>query len=99
MSRIDLLPLPEQEQKQLLSAVKDIMHNDGRIPQDASNELIMAAIIDLNGGVVRTANQSRRNALALRWLGVGLLLISAVITASHGDDWGLFTLLSKLIVP
>ena len=99
MPSIDLLPLPEQEQKQLLIAVKDIMHNGGRIPQDVSNELIMAAILELNGCVVRNANQSRRNALTMRYLTAGLLLMSAVIIASHGDDWGLFAVLSKFIVP
>jgi len=79
MSGINLLPLPEQEHNELLSAVRDIMHNDGRIPQDASNELIMAAIVDLNGGVARNANQSRRNTLVLRLLTGGMLLIAAVI--------------------
>ena len=99
MPSIDLLPLPEEEQSQLLLAVKDIMHNGGRIPQDVSNELIMAAILELNGCVVRNANQSRRNALSMRYISLGLLIMSGVIVATHGDDWGIFGVIASFLAP
>ncbi len=78
-------PLPEQEQSLLLRAMKEIL-SSGRIPQDVSNELIMVAILEMNGSVRRTTNQSRRNAIALRWLGAGLLLIVSFIAVLHGND-------------
>jgi len=99
MSGINLLPLPEQEHNELLSAVRDIMHNDGRIPQDASNELIMAAIVDLNGGVARNANQSRRNTLVLRLLTGGMLLIAAVILGIHGNEMPLVASVLGILTP
>lgn len=90
-------PLPEQEQNQLLNAVRDIMHNGGRIPQDVSNELIMAAILELNGCVRRTANQSRRNASMLKLLGLGLFLLAAIMAVTIGDQFGLVGALTTII--
>jgi hypothetical protein len=79
-------PLPEREQSRLLETVKDIMHNGGRIPQDASNELIMAAILDLNGCLKANVSQSRKNAIGIRWVGAGLALLGAVIVVLHAGD-------------
>lgn len=81
----DFNPLPEQEHSLLLEAMKSIL-SSGRIPQDVSNELIMVAILDMNGSVRRITNQSRRNAIALKWLGAGLLLIVSFIAILHGES-------------
>jgi len=96
---VDLLPLPESEQSELLNAVKDIMHNGGRIPQDVSNELIMAAILELNGCVVRNANQSRRNALGMRWITGGLLIVAAALVFTHSSELSFLTDILKFFVP
>lgn len=99
MPSVDLLPLPEQEQNELLNTVKDIMHNGGRIPQDVSNELIMAAILELNGCVVRNANQSRRNALMMRWITGGLLLVAGTLIATHSNELGFLSDILAFFVP
>ena len=83
----DFNPLPEQEHSLLLKAMKTIL-SSGRIPQGVSNELIMVAILEMNGSVRRTTNQSRRNAHALKWLGAGIILIVASIAFLHGDGEG-----------
>ena len=99
MSGIDLLPLPEQEHNELLSAVRDILHNGERIPQDVSDQLLLAAIIELNGGLARTSNQTRRNTLAMRLLTGGMLLIAAVILGIHGDEMPLVASIFGIFTP
>lgn len=93
----DFNPLPEQEHSLLLKAMKSIL-SSGRIPQDVSNELIMVAILEMNGSVRRTTNQSRRNAHALKWLGAGIILIVASIAFLHGEsDGSLIQIVSQFL--
>jgi len=94
---IDFNPLPEQEQNQLLMAVRDMLDNGGRIPQDVSNNLIMAAIIELNGCVKRNANLSRRNANGLKILGIGMFAMMLFMVYWHGGDLGILKMLAGLI--
>ena len=90
-------PLPEREENQLLLTVKDIMHNGGRMPQDVSNELLMAAIIELNTCVTRNANLSRKNALAIRNVGLAVASIALIILGLHsGIGSGLISILVAL---
>lgn len=72
------------------------MHNGGRIPQDVSNELIMAAILELKGCVSANSNLSRKNAIGLRWLGAGLVLLAGIIIAHDDALFGLVGAVTKL---
>ena len=96
MPNIDFNPLPEQEQSLLLKAMKDIL-SSGRIPQDVSNELIMVAILEMNGSLRRTRNQSRRNAFAIRVLSLGIFLMLVTMVATYNDQFGILAALAKLI--
>ena len=97
MPSIDLNPLPIREQNKLLLAVRDIMHNGGRIPQDVSNELIMAAILELNSSVADNANLSRRNANGLKFLSLGVFLLVVTMVATYNDQFGILSALATFI--
>jgi hypothetical protein len=92
-------PLPVREQNELLMAVRDIMNNGGRIPQDVSNELIMAAILELNGCVKSNATLSLRNAIALRWVGAGVLVLSAIVIGLHAGSSEFIATIAGIFVP
>lgn len=97
MPSIDLNPLPIREQNKLLLAVRDIMHNGGRIPQDVSNELIMAAILELNSCVADNANLSRRNANGLKFLSLGVFLMVVAMVATYNDQFGILSAVAAFI--
>jgi hypothetical protein len=94
---INFNPLPEQEQNQLLIAVRDMLNNGGRIPQDVSNNLIIAAIIELNGCIKRNANLSRRNANGIKLLGIGIVVMVLFMVYWHGGDTGILKMLASWI--
>jgi hypothetical protein len=79
-------PLPIEENKQLLLAARDIMRNGSRIPQDVSNELIMAAMIDVSTCVNANENLSRKNAHKLNFVSVGLVIVSLFVAALHASE-------------
>lgn len=93
---IDFNPLPEREQSLLLKAMRDIL-SSGRIPQDVSNELIMVAILEMNGSVRRTTNQSRRNAIAIRLLSIGIVIMLVAMVATYNDQFGILAALASMI--
>lgn len=97
MPIITLDPLPVREQNKLLLAVRDIMHNGGRIPQDVSNELLLAAILELSSGVTDNANLSRRNANGLKLLSLGVFIMVVAMIATYNDQFGVLAALAKLI--
>jgi hypothetical protein len=95
----DFNPLPERDNNQLLTAVRDMMHNGGNIPQDVSNRLIMAAILELNTCIAANANLARKNAIGLRWLGAGFSLLAVIIVALHSESSEILGAIARIFGP